>query len=338
MSPGVRSLPRRRFLGALGALTLAAPALAEAQPAGRTPHVAVLDPGSLTEAPAGQRVPFERGLRELGWLPGATVVIEYVYGDGSAGQLAAVVADLVQRSVDVIVARGPVAIRAARAATATVPIVMSAADDPIADGFVATLARPGGNVTGIADIVSDLDPKRLELLQEALPGLARVAVLTNPTMRPGRNRELIARLLAAARERRIELQIFEVTRTEEIAATFAAIARARAGALLVRADSQVLEPNRSMLVVMAIRHRLPAMYPWHFYAELGGLMSYASSIAGLHHRVAMYVDRILKGARPADLPVERPTKFELMINLKTAALMGLTIPPGLLARADEVIQ
>jgi putative ABC transport system substrate-binding protein len=338
MTAAGRWLARRHFLGTLGVLALSAPAIGRAQPAGRTPHVAVLDPGSATEAPAVQRAPFERGLRELGWLPGATVVIEYVYGDGSASQLTAVVADLVQRSVEVIVARGPVAIRAARAATATVPIVMSAADDPIADGFVATLARPGGNVTGIADIVSDLDAKRLELLQEAIPGLARVAVLTNPTMRPGRNRELIAGLLAAARGRRIELQIFEVTRTEEIAGAFAAIGRARVGALLVRADSQVLEPNRSMLVVMAIRHGLPAMYPWHFYAELGGLMSYASSIAGLHQRAAMYVDRILKGARPADLPVERPTTFELMINLKTAGLMGLTLPPSLLARADEVIQ
>ncbi len=316
---------RRHFLGTLGVLALAAPAIAEAQPAGRTPHVAVLNPGSAIEAPAVQREPFERGLRELGWLPGATVVIEYVYGDGSATQLATV-------------ARGPVAIRAAREATATVPIVMSAADDPIADGFVGTLARPGGNVTGIANIVSDLDGKRLDLLQEAIPGLARVGVLTNPTMRPGRNRELIAGLHAAARARRLELQIFEVTHTADIPGAFAAIARARVGALLVRADTQVLEPNRSMVAAMAIRHRLPAMYPWHFYAEVGGLMAYASSIPGFHHRSAMYVDRILKGAKPADLPVERPTTFELKINLRTAELLGLTLPPSLLARADEIIQ
>jgi ABC-type uncharacterized transport system substrate-binding protein len=338
MRPAARTLPRRRFLRALGGLALAAPGIADAQPAGRTPHVAVLDPGSATLAPAVQREPFERGLRELGWLPGATVVIEYVYGDGSPGQLARVAVDLVQRKVEVIVARGPVAIRAARAATTAVPIVMAAADDPIADGFVDTLARPGGNVTGIADIVSDLDGKRLELLQEALPGLARVAVLTNPTMRPGRNRELIASLSAAARARGLELQVVEVTRTEEIAGAFAAIVRARVGALLVRADTQILEPNRSMVVVMAVRHRLPAMYPAHFYSEAGGLLSYASSVSGLHHRAATYVDRILKGAKPADLPVERPTKFALTINLKTAQLMELTLPPSLLARADEVIQ
>ncbi len=233
---------RRQFLGTLGVLALAAPVIVEAQPAGRVPHVAVLNPGSATEAPAVQRGPFERGLRELGWLPGATVVIEYV-------------------CVEVIVARGPVAIRAAREATTTVPIVMSAADDPIADGFVGTLARPGGNVTGIANIVSDLDGKRLDLLQEAIPGLARVGVLTNPTMRPGRNRELIAGLHAAARARRLELQIFEVARTDEIPGAFAAIARARVGALLVRADTQVLEPNRSMVAALAIPHRLPAMSP-----------------------------------------------------------------------------
>ena len=338
MKTGGQVFPRRHFLGGLGALALAAPAVAEAQPGGRTPHVAVLNPGSATEAPAVQREPFERGLRELGWLPGATVVIEYVYGDGSATQLATVTANLVRRGVDVIVARGPVAIRAAREATTTIPIVMSSADDPIADGFVGTLARPGGNVTGIANIVSDLDGKRLDLLQEAIPGLARVAVLTNPTMRPARNRELIAGLRAAARARGLELQIFEVTRSDEIPAAFAAIARARVGALLVRADTQVLEPNRSMVTTMAIRHRLPAMYPWHFYAEVGGLMSYASSIPGFHHRSATYVDRILKGAKPGDLPVERPTTFELMINLKTAGLLGLTLPPSLLGRADEVIQ
>ncbi len=329
---------RRGFLGTLGALALAAPVIVEAQTAGRVPHVAVLNPGSATEAPAVQREPFERGLRELGWRPGATVVIEYVYGDGSASQLATVTANLVRRGVEVIVARGPVAIRAAREATTTVPIVMSAADDPIADGFVGTLARPGGNVTGIANIVSDLDGKRLDLLREAIPGLARVGVLTNPTMRPGRNRELIAALHAAARARGLELQIFDVTRTDEIPGAFAAIARARVGALLVRADTQVLEPNRSMVAAMAIRHRLPGMYPWHFYAEVGGLMAYASSIPGFHHRSAMYVDRILKGTKPGDLPVERPTTFELMINLKTAGLLGLTLPASLLARADEVIQ
>jgi putative tryptophan/tyrosine transport system substrate-binding protein len=329
---------RRRFLGALGALALAAPAIAQAQSAGRVPHVAVLDPGSATGAPGMQRAPFERGLRELGWLPGATVVIEYVYGDGSAGQLTTVTANLLRRGVEVIVALGPVAIRAAREATTTVPIVMAAADDPIADGFVGTLARPGGNVTGIANIVSDLDGKRLDLLREAIPGLARVGVLTNPTMRPGRNQELIAGLHVAARARGLELQILEVTRTDEIPEAFAALARARVGALLVRADTQVLEPNRSMVAAMAIRHRLPAMYPWRLYAEVGGLMAYASSISGFHHRSAMYVDRILKGAKPGDLPVERPTTFELVINLKTADLLGLTLPPSLLARADEVIQ
>jgi putative ABC transport system substrate-binding protein len=250
-----------------------------------------------------------------------------------------VTANLVRRGVEVIVARGPVAIRAAREATTTVPIVMSAADDPIADGFVGTLARPGGNITGIANIVSDLDGKRLDLLREAIPGLARVGVLTNPTMQgPSRNRELIAGLHAAARARGVELQIFEVARTDEIPGAFAAIARARVGALLVRADTQVLEPNRSMVAALAIRHRLPAMYPWHFYAEVGGLMAYASSIPDFHHRSAWYVDRILKGAKPGDLPVERPTTFELVINLKTAGLLGLTLPPSLLARADEVIQ
>ena len=331
-------IARRTFLAGTGSVLLAAPLAAEALQAGKVPRIGVLNPGSPTESPAVQREPFERGLRELGWTPGSNIFIEYRYADGNTTRLAELAAELVRLEMDIIVARGPVAIRAARQATVTIPIVMASAADPVADGSVKSLAQPGGNTTGIANLVLELDGKRLELLKEALPQLTRVGVLANPRMRPRRYKELATGLLADARSLSLQAQVFEITRPEEISSAFAAIDKARIGALLVLADTQVLEPNRAQVVAMASNHRLPAIYPWRYYVEIGGLMSYATSVPGFHYRSATYVDKILKGAKPADLPVEQPTKFELVINLKTAKALGLTIPPSLLARADEVIQ
>jgi putative ABC transport system substrate-binding protein len=328
---------RRKFLSALTGSLLAAPLAAAAQSAGKLLRVGVLSPGSSTEAREVQREPFERGLRELGWLPGSTIAVDYRYAEGSVARLAELAAELVSR-VDVLVARGPIAIRAARQATSIIPIVMSSADDPVADGFVKTLARPDANITGIANLVSDLDGKRLALLKEALPGLARAAVLSNPNMDLRRYKDRVAALLPTARAMGVDVQVFEVTRPQEIADVFGTIDKARVGAVLLRADTQVLEPNRPQVVAMTAKYRLPAMYPWNFYVEIGGLMSYATSVPGFHHRSATYVDRILRGAKPGDLPVEQPTKFDLVINLKTAKALGLTIPPSLLQRADQVIE
>lgn len=305
----------------------------EAQPTG-VPRVGVLNPGSSTESPAVQREPFERGLRELGWTPGSNVIIEYRYAEGRVARLDELAAELVKLKVDVIVARGHPAVAAARRATGSIPIVMSSAANPVASGFIKSLARPGGNVTGIANLVWELEAKRLELLKSALPGLVRVGVLDNAANRP-RAPEALG---AASRALGLEIQVYTATKSEDLTETFAAMSRARVGAVLVRADVLVLEPNRSQVAALAARHRLPAMYPWRFYIDAGGLMSYAESIPAFHHRSANYVDRILRGAKPADLSVEQPTKFELVVNLKAARALELTIPHSFLLRADEVVE
>lgn len=324
------------FIATVGVL---APALlTAAQPMGTARRVGILSPGSAAESPAIQRDPFERGLRELGWMPGSSIIVEYRYAEGSDTRLMELAAELVRLGVDVIVARGAGAIRAAQQTTATIPIVMSSAADPVANGFVRSLAQPEGNITGIASLLWELDGKRLELLKEAIPRLARVAVLANPTMEAGRYQQLLAPLRASARSLGLELELFEIKRAEQIPGAFVAMGKAGVGALLVWADQRVLEPNRAQVVMLAAKHRLPAMFPWHFYTDIDGLMSYATSVPGFHHRSATYVDRILKGAKPGELPVEQPTKFELVINLKTAKALNLTIPQSLLLRADRVIQ
>jgi putative tryptophan/tyrosine transport system substrate-binding protein len=212
---------------------------------------------------------------------------------------------------------------------------MSSSADPVGNGHVKSLARPGGNVTGIANLARELEAKRLELLKGAIPGLRRVAVLDNASNRSERP---LAALGTASRTLDLEIQGFSVTKREDLTATFAAMSRARVGAVLVRTDVLVLEPNRSQVAALAARHRLPAVYPWRFYVDAGGLMSYAESIPAFHQRSATYVDRILKGAKPADLPVEQTSKFELVVNLKSARALELTIPHNFLLRADEVIE
>lgn len=314
-------------------MLLTSPRAAQGQERANLSRVGILGPGSPREMLKVQRQPFEHGLRELGWKPGVNVLLEYRYGGESPTRLGELAAELVTLDVAVIVARGPVAIRAAMQATTAIPIVMATTADPEALGFVKSLARPGGNITGIANLTWELDGKRLELLKEMLPQLTRVAVLANQ-----RNRNQFPAIVSAAHSVGLEAHVFEVSRPEEIGGAFELISKARAGALLVATDIQVLEPSGARIVAMAARHRLPAMYPWGFYVDNGGLISYSTSLRELHRRSTMFVDRILKGANPADLPVEQPTKFELVINLETAKALGLTILPSLLARADHVIE
>ena len=316
---------------------LAAPA-ARAQPPTRVPRIGVLSPQNSAESPALQREPFEVGLREQGWVPGTNLIIEYRYAEGKPEDLPRRAAELVGLKVDVIVARGPQAIRAAHQVTTTIPIVMSAGADPVRGGLVASLARPGGNITGLALFADDLGGKQLQILKEALPELGRVAVLLNPIMSTDQDESFSGKLNQAAQISKVQIQIFRVTRADEIAEAFAAMKRAHVHGLLVRPDPNVLEPNSPQVVAQALKHRLPAIYPWRFYVEAGGLMSYATSLPDIHRRAAAYVTRILRGEKPETLPVELPMKFELTVNVKTAKALGLTIPPALRQRADQVIE
>jgi putative ABC transport system substrate-binding protein len=321
------------------AFTLGPLAAEGQQAAGTVPRVGVMSPQRSIEPPTTQREPFERGLRELGWTPGSNIVIHYRYAEGAPNGLPEIASELVRLKVDVIVARGALAIQAARDATRTIPIVMSTAGDPVREGFVASLARPGGNVTGLANLnYGDIEAKRLELLKQMIPKLARVAVLSNAAAAPDPDGSIMRAFAAAARSMSLELEMFEISHPAAITEMFAAIGRARIGAVMIRADPLVLEPNIDQIVALALRHRLISIYPWRIYVNSGGLMSYATSIPGFHYRSATYVDKILRGTKPADLPVEQPTKFELVINLKTAKALGLTIPQTLLLRADQVIQ
>jgi putative ABC transport system substrate-binding protein len=310
---------------------------AEAQP-GKIPRIGVLHPGSTKEAASVQREPFERGLRELGWTPGSDVVIDYRYAEGDAARLLQLAADLVQSRADVIVARGGAAIHAARAASTSVPIVMSASNDPVAEGVVQNLSRPGGNITGIALLTFDLDGKRLELLKETFPAIGRLAVIASPDNEPRGYKDRIAEFRAGAKALKVQIEVFEVRRAEELAGAFASIERGRFDALMVRGDPRVTDPHRHEIVALAAKLRLPAMYWWRFYTEAGGLMSYGESIPAFHHRSATYVSRILKGANAGELAIERPSKFELTVNLKAAKALGIEIPKAVLFRADEVIQ
>jgi putative tryptophan/tyrosine transport system substrate-binding protein len=316
---------------------LAAPCVAEAQqPTKKVPRIGVLSPQKSTELPTVQREPFARGLRALGWTLGVDILIEPRSAEGEVDRLPALAAELVQLPVDVIVARGNAAIRAAQHATRTIPIVMAVSADPVAQGFVASLARPGGNLTGLSTMQADLVGKQLEMLHETVPTVSRLAVLansTNPATLP-----YLRALQSAAQRLGVQLQVLEVQRQEDVAPALAAIAREAVGAFLVLTDPVVLGEARPAITAFALQQRLPAMYPWRVDTEAGGLMSYGPSGPDLHTRAAYYVDRLLKGAKPADLPVEQPIKFELVINLKTAQALGLTIPSTLLFQADEVLQ
>jgi putative ABC transport system substrate-binding protein len=304
----------------------------------KVPRVGILHVGSAKEPRSVQREPFEGGLRELGWTPGTTILIDYRYAEGDRSKLPSLAKELVLADVDVIVARADAAINAARAATTTIPIVMAAyLSDAAADGVVASLSRPGGNVTGIGGFI-EVDGKRLEILKDAFPSVSRVAVITNPTLEGRKFAERMNNLQSAGGALKLQIQVFEVTRADQIAEAFAAAGKARTDALLIRGDPDVLDTHRAAIAAQAAKLRIPAIYWWPFFVEAGGLMSYGNSLPGLHHRSASYVDRILKGARSADLPIEQPTRMELMVNLKAAKASGIEIPKAIVQRADRIIE
>lgn len=285
-----------------------------------------------------QREPFERGLRELGWNPGSNVIIHYRYGEGDAARLPLLAAELARERVDLVVTVGADGAQAVRAASPAIPIVLSATIDPVAEGLADSLARPGKNITGIALQSFDLDPKRLEILKEVFPNIRRVALIANPTAEPFGYKQRINELRDGARRLKVDIEIFEITGPEELAPAFTAIARGRFDALMARAEPRVMDPHRQQIVAAAARLKLPAIYWFRFYSEAGGLMSYGESIPTFHHRSASYVSRILKGAKAGEVAFERPSKLELIVNLKTAKALGLDIPKAIVFRADEVIQ
>jgi putative tryptophan/tyrosine transport system substrate-binding protein len=325
----------RRITGVvLGAMLLAESLSAEAQQPTKIARIGYLTLGFPSTSPARTEA-FRQGLRELGYVEGKNIVIEYRYAEGKADQLAGLAAELVRLKVDIIVTGGPTATRPAKEATVTIPIVMAQDGDPIGNGFVASLAHPGSNITGLATLTPEISGKRLELLKETVPRLSRLAVLGTST-EPGNALSLRETELAAGAFG-VRIQYLEVRDSKDIGAAFQAASKGRAEAVLVL-PSTVLNSGRTQIVDLAVKSRLPAIYYAPEFVEDGGLMSYGVSIPDLFRRAATYVDKILKGRKPADLPVEQPMKFELVINLKTAKQIGLTVPPLVLALADKVIR
>ena len=278
---------------------------------------------------------FRQGLRELGYEEGKNIVIEWRFADGKLDRLPALAAELVRLKVDIIVTAGPVLTRAAKEATSTIPIVMTFDPDPVGSGFVASLARPGGNITGLSTLAPEISGKQLELLKETVTKFSRVAVLGNSTS-PG-NAQSLREIELAAKAFKVQLQYLDVLDPKDIETAFRAASKGRADGVLVL-PSPVLTSQRTQIVDLAVKSRLPAIYWRSDFVEAGGLMSYAASQNDLDRRAATYVDKILKGRKPADLPVEQPMKFEFVVNLKAAKQIGLTIPPNVLVRADRVIR
>jgi putative ABC transport system substrate-binding protein len=332
----------RRTIGLLVTLALGllvAPLAAEAQPATHVHRIGWLHPGLSRPEPHPSLEAFRQGLRALGYVEGQNLVIEDRFAEGRAERLADLAAELVRLPVEVMVAAGSAAIRTAQQATRTIPIVMAATPDPVAQGFVTSMARPGGNTTGLSLLTTELPGKRLEFLKEAVPHSTRIAVLWSPRGPSYESRQpLLHNLTAAARALELSLHVAELGHADELDNAFAAMTRAGAEALIVIEDALLIGPLRGRIAELAVKHRLPAMCDWRYSVEAGGLMSYGPSLAGIYWQAATYVDKILKGAKPADLPVEQPTRFELVINLKTAQALGLTIPPTLLFQATEVIR
>ena len=329
-------MERRTFLATLVGGLLAAPLAAEAQPREKLPRVGYLSPGSPSEPLRRRRLEaFRQGLRELGYVEDQNIVIEPRWAEGKYDRYPALAADLVRLKVDVIVPVGGAATQAVQQATRTIPIVMSVVIDPVGSGLVASLARPGGNVTGLTIMASDLVGKQLELLKEVVPKVSRVALLWNPA-NPGSAPQL-RQVEAAAQALGVRLQPLEARGPQEIDSAFAAMNRERAGALLILPDA-IFGNQQWQIAELAAKKHLPSILGVGEYAEAGGLMTYSANNLDLERRAATFVDKILKGAKPADLPVEQSTKFELVINLKTAKTLGLSIPASLLSRADEVIQ
>ena len=328
---------RRNTAGLIVAVALWmlwAPFASDAQMAPRVPRVGMLMPLS-TEAAAENLEVFRQGLRERGYVEGQNIAIEYRFSAGKDERLLDLAADLVRRPVDVMVTQGTPATLAAKKATLTIPIVMAAIIDPVGTGIVQSLGRPGGNVTGLTSGTAELSGKSLQLLKELVPGVGRIAVLLNPT-NPVMQLTL-SETQAAGRALGVQLQPFRASDPKELESAFRAMTRERPGALLVLQDL-ALHVHRKRIVDLAAKIRIPAMYERRQWVEAGGLISYGVNFLDNYRRAAGYVDRILKGAKPAELPVEQPTKFEMVVNLKVAKTLGLTIPPSLLLQADQLIE
>jgi ABC-type uncharacterized transport system substrate-binding protein len=308
--------------------------LAEAQQPAKVPSIGYLTGESLSSNATRQEA-FRQGLGELGYVAGKNIVIEQRLADRKLDRLPALAAELVRLKVKVIVTGGGTATRAAKEATSTIPIVMTNDPDPVGDGFVASLAQPGGNITGLANFAPELGGKRLEILRDAVPKLSRVAVVGTST-NPG-YAQVSMEIELAAKAFKLQLQHLDVLDSKEIETAFRAASKGRADGVLVL-TSPILVSQRTQIADLAVKNRLPAIYPYSLYVEAGGLMYYGVSLLDLDRRAATYVDKILKGRTPADLPVEQPMRFEFIINLKAAKAIGLTVPPNVLVRADRVIR
>src|SRR6516165_1095885 len=329
-------IKRREFITLLGGAVASGPLAARAQQASKIPRIGVLSPGPYE--PAATLDAFQQGVRELGYTEGQNIAIERRYGDWKLDRLRSLAAELVASNVDLIVARSTTAARVAKEATDTIPIVAIAMADPIEDGLVASLARPGGNVTGTTFLGAELVAKRLQLLRDVIPGLSRVAALWHPHAYSERTMAgILKEVEAAARTLGMQLQLVPADSPDDIAGAFAAMTREHAEALLVL-PSPMLFGEYGRIVSMTANSRLPAMGAAREFVDVGGLMSYGVNLPDLAKQTATYVDKILRGATPAELPVEQPTKFELVINLKTARELGLTISREFLLIADDVVE
>ena len=329
----IAKLKRREFITLIGSAA-AWPIAARAQQAGKVHRIGVLETISTTLNVANFYA-LREGLRQLGYAEGQNLVIEYRSADGRDDRFPGLARELLALKVDVIVTRGTPAAKAVKNATSTVPVVMMASGDPVGVGLVTSLARPGGNITGLSAIVGELSPKRLELIREIVPGLARIAVLAN-TSNDAVRRDW-ARIETAARSLGVQSQLLDLRESDALGPTFDDASARRADALVVVIDA-ITQANQQRIVDLAMKHRLPAIYSSREFVDAGGLMSYGVSYPDLYRRAATYVDKILKGTKPADLPVVQPTKFELVINLKTAKALGIEVPPNLSAEADEILE
>jgi ABC-type uncharacterized transport system substrate-binding protein len=324
---------RRELVLLLGGAMIAAPALRAQQKT--MPVIGYLN-GTSLGGNAALLAAFRQGLGETGYVEGQQATIEYRWAEGRYEQLPALAADLVGRGVDLIATSGgDASARAAKTASSTIPIVSVIGGDPVAEGLVASLARPAGNLTGIAFLTVELMPKRLELLCEVVPRAQVIALLVNPNS--PQTERVIQEMQEAARMKGVQMQLLRAGSEGEIETAFAALVQLRADGLVVQADPFFIA-QREQFVALAARHAVPAIYEWRGIPSAGGLMSYGTSLTGVYHQVGIYAGRVLKGEKPADLPVQQPTTFELVVNLKTAAALGLTVPPSILARADEVIE
>ena len=326
-------MSKKILLSAVATLILASVFPGEAQQPKKVPRIgfqSAASPAAMTPRTAA----FSQGLRELGYVEGKNIVIEWRYAEGKLDRLDEFAAEFVRLKVDVIVTAAPSSTRAAKKATSTIPIVMAWDNDPVANGFIASLARPGENITGLSSLAPEITGKQLELLKETVPRLSNVAVLRTSNLPGG---QVLRDAEPAAKAFKVELQYLDVGGVKDIETVFREARKGRADAVLVLA-SPILESYRTEVAAHAVKNRLPTMFWASENVEVGGLMSYGANVADLYRRAALFVDKILKGAKPADLPVEQPTKFDFVINIKAAKQIGLTIPPNVLARADKVIK